>query len=985
MSRIDAIERFLALTPTERSPLSLLNITAQQCDNESIEAALKRRLDRIDRHTEGSTPDADTVRMALHAAAAQLNDPSVRSRILGEPDEESEEPTPTPTAAQAPIAQTDRQAQIQSMLAFRRTAIRTILLCRGWNRKSRRMLTAVAWFSGLEPEQMSVALRSISGPVQTPNGASTGSARPATPAPLQAPTPTSPTPVQQTQTIFESFHEKPAGAASLSSNVILGFCGGVAAVVIVLIVAVRLLTPAPAEPTDSPFSPEADASTPAPTSPRVREQRRAGADRSPLASDPDASGSSQSKPILNPPDPAGLVRTLRRCVELAHDDPGEAAWRFEQAVSQLSGAWAMLEPATLEAAHDAIRVFLLDAPSGSERSTRALNAISAGAKRLASAEPLGAFDVWPAVWSSGILAEIAATPGGSAPMHEFAQSVLGSAIPSRTNDIPTGFTDGAIASIAQMTGPLSAFDSGRDSVTAWGRWREALDATTRVITHETNEFDGTNQRETTTLDAIETLMRSGPSLAQRPEAHGVMTALLASVRWTPESASGSATPARLTLLRWFDDQSIETRDLALVTEWIVRDSGAPGIGIQMSLRRNAGIENRAALRDKYAAVWSLTDGRGADELATKWRRAATRAVNAKPPSADAVGMLIRAAEHGRLNEAAARRWRRESTAARIILDAPFAIVESAARSVTPSGKLANSGGRRDGAWSLEYLGANQSAEKKFAAISRLDHWGGRVGPIDGDVLARAALLGSPQEVRTAAQRAVRKRTDEPAIINGLLESISIAPKNDSTRALIEIATGKPLPSPRSAAWPRAARLALTEQLLEMLAGRSGLSAIDRIASTMGGSYRARAGESAASSAQTTAPDVSARSLWSVWRSEADRIAVGPRYLWQIETIEGRRRGRSSLAVGPMQQFAAQQASIAELMGYVIASERPSRSEHTSAVIDRMSHDRRNASSIFEQIEASERAMLSLWMIRFGEPLPEIALRNSDEEPRGSAG
>ena len=362
MSRIDAIERFLALTPTERSPLALLNITAQQCDGESIQAALQRRLDRIDRHSEGSTPEADSVRMALHAAAAQLHDPSVRSKILGEPDDEADKPAPTPTPVAAPIPQTDRQAQIQSMLAFRRTAIRTILLCRGWNRKSRRMLTAVAWFSGLEPEQMAVALRSLSGPVQTGNGAGTASAQPAPPTQTQTPAPTSPAPAQQTQTIFESFHEKPAGAA-LSSNAILGICGGVAAVVIVLIVAVRLLTPGTVEPADSGFPLETQANTPAPSSPSARDQRRAGAGRSPLVAQPGASGTTQSKPILNSPDPAGLVRTLRRCVELAHEDPGEAAWRFEQAVSKLSGAWAMLEPATLEAAHDAIRVFLLDAPA----------------------------------------------------------------------------------------------------------------------------------------------------------------------------------------------------------------------------------------------------------------------------------------------------------------------------------------------------------------------------------------------------------------------------------------------------------------------------------------------------------------------------------------------------------------------------------------------------------------------------------------------
>lgn len=949
MSRIDAIGRFLSLPPGDRSPLALLNITREQCDRAAIDAALARRLDRVDRHAEASTPDADTVRMALHAAAAQLADPAVLAQILGEPGASVE----ADTIEQPPsISPGERAAQLQAMQAFRRTAIRTILLCRGWNRKSRRMLAAVAGASGIAPEHMAVALRSLSGPMSGAGGVA---------QPMPAPARAKPT-------IFESFHEQPARPMGVPSNVILGIGGAIAAVAIILIIIIRSLTPGAGTTGASADSPAGPVET-APNDP----QGRSGAQRRERDTDDliDTQAAETARTIQEPPDPAGLVRTLRRCVELARTEPGEAAWRLEQAVSQLSGAWTMLEPATVEASMDAIVVFLIEAPTGGERSVRALNAVAAGAKAQASAEKLGAFEVAPAVWSCGALAEVISAPGAPEPVRQYALAVLTSAVGAFDASGSVGFCDGALASLTAMTRPLSAFDNGRDSLAAWERWREALDATTLALTGA-GDPDAGVRRELETIDAIESLMRLGPSLAQRPDVYGELTALLGSLRWSPESASGSATPARLALLRWFDDHTIQTEDLALVTEWIVRESGTPGIGIQMALRRNAGVERRAAQRDRYAAVWSLGDGLGADDLAVEWSRAATRAITKDrgKPGADIVGTLVRAAEHSRLSEAAARRWRRETTAARLIMNDPFAIVENAAKALKPTSTLEDSGGRRDGAWALEFLGAGSSAEQKFAAVSRLELWGGAIGPIDGDVLARAALLGSPIEVRIAAQRTARKRADETAVINGLLESISVAPRNDSTRALIESVTRTSLPSPRNPSWPRASRLALTERLLEMLAGRSGLSSLDRIVATMALSYQARAAdELAPGSSGAAIPEKAARALWSSWRTEAGRIIGTPRTGRTLEVIDRRRSGRLSLASGPVQRFAAEQSSIAEVMGYVVASERPSRAPDISAALDRLASERRVASSVFEQIEATERAMLALWMIRFGELLP----------------
>lgn len=968
MSRIDAIQRFLGLPQEDRSPLSLLNITIEQCEMGQIDAALQRRLDRVGKHPEASTPDADTVRMALHTAAAQLADAAVRSRILSEraeanADEVDDAGATAPTTDDAPSPAPvygppiDRQA----LLTFRRTAVRTILLCRGWNRKSRRMLAAVAGASGIPPEHMAIALRSLSGPISA-GAAPAATAKPVAPA--------------RKPTFFESLHEKPAKAAGVPSGVIMGIGGGIAAAAILTIVTIRLLTPGP-----SPDAASADQElAPFDSEPAITRRddgpRTERDDPDRALSIPDPTGAIPPNAVQEPPDPAGLVRTLRRCVELASTDPGEAAWRLEQAISTLSSSWSMLEPATIEAANDAVIVFLIEAPAGGESGRRAISAVAAGARQQASADRLSAFEVAPAVWSCGVLAELLTAPGTPIPVRAYAREVLTAAADTFDAEQSSGFVDGTTASLAAMAQTLSTFDSGRDSLAAWGRWRESLLAATGGLA----PGDMVLRRELETIDAVETLMRSGPSLAQRPDVYGELTSLLGTLRWSPDAASGQPTPARLALLRWFDDLSIETEDLALVTEWIVRESGTPGVGIQMTLRRTAGVEARAAQRDKYASVWSLGDGAGADELATAWKRAALRSIDPdRNPSADIIGALIRAAEHGRLSEAGARRWRRETTAAQLIMNDPFASIVEAAKPTSRRGTLENAGGRRDGAWALEYLGAGNADEQKFAAVSRLELWGGSIGPIDGDVLARAALLGSPIEVRTAAQRTVRKRADEPAVVNGLLESIGVAPRNNSTRALIESVTNQSLPSPRNPAWPHASRLALTEQLLEMLAGRTGLSAIDRIAQVVTDSYLARSaysGTTMSRSAQT--PDKAGRALWTEWRDEAGRVIGTPRASRSLEMIDRRRRGRLSLAAGPVQRFAAEQSSVAEVMGYVIASERPSRAEDVRAILDQLGAERRRVASVFEQIEATERAMLMLWMIRFGEVIPGIAASGEDQ-------
>lgn len=80
--RISPIERFLGPAEASGGPFALLALPVEHVDDDAILVALDRQVDRVNAHVERDTPEADEVRLALHAAAAQLLDPVVRRHLL---------------------------------------------------------------------------------------------------------------------------------------------------------------------------------------------------------------------------------------------------------------------------------------------------------------------------------------------------------------------------------------------------------------------------------------------------------------------------------------------------------------------------------------------------------------------------------------------------------------------------------------------------------------------------------------------------------------------------------------------------------------------------------------------------------------------------------------------------------------------------------------------------------------------------------------
>lgn len=298
----------------------------------------------------------------------------------------------------------------------------------------------------------------------------------------------------------------------------------------------------------------------------------------------------------------------------------------------------------------------------------------------------------------------------------------------------------------------------------------------------------------------------------------------------------------------------------------------------------------------------------------------------------------------------------------------------------------------DGRVAIQFQLARRQPGSPTDALDRLRFRQAPLGPADCDVIAEVAFYAPTLELRALARRFVDDQSANPFMVYGLLEAVSRAPRNQSSSEVIERITLRPLPRATVPDWPRAARAALIARLFEMLApARSG--SIDDLSHTLTEAYLQAAGASSAptitdtdgASAQDSrdgvfpradsldgarAPDEppdaqASERLFDVWVVRAAPFRASASGAAHFEEILRRRDARLALSKGLAQRFAAQQAAIVELAGFVIARDRPTRAAEVDALLERVRQERRQSHHVFEQIEANEVALARLWMIRFG--------------------
>ena len=130
------IAEYLGSEATAGGPFALLGLRYEPIDEGIIFEACQVRLGQINGHRRSQTPDADEVRLAVHAAASQLLDSSLREELAKHWPEGAGE---IQSMSNAPEAwKVEESAGLDEEI--RNQVLRLVGACGGWNARSRKRL-----------------------------------------------------------------------------------------------------------------------------------------------------------------------------------------------------------------------------------------------------------------------------------------------------------------------------------------------------------------------------------------------------------------------------------------------------------------------------------------------------------------------------------------------------------------------------------------------------------------------------------------------------------------------------------------------------------------------------------------------------------------------------------------------------------------------------------------------------------------------------
>lgn len=971
----DQSEKFLGVRSGTDDAAALLGVRAESASEGEVITALQARLELIASHPEGLTPGADELRLALHDAAQRLLQGSGRTVPLVPVDPQSVAEAPAPFAIEedggrgavnvsgssAATVPAKNGAEVGPFSKFEAGVAMILANAGGWNRRAQERVGTLAQLHGVplnEALQMAQALAmggsarpvAATKPAVTtaPARAVSTSLRPMPPPFTPAAAPARVVAVPPTPaTEFDPFpHERDPGAAAVkrlvigSGAVFLGL-----AALMVLFVLVRPSRTRPAPPSPAPVT----ASNTPPTSPPPAELF------------PSRTASQASAPVPPPPmaknrvgDWDDLLREASAATTLLDTDAAAAQERFAACYTLMSQRWVEASGDGIVAGVDRLVDYLYRAaqkPGGAEK---AVEVIVEGAAPLAGSAPLSGTQVTGAVWSVGVLARLAREKDLPAAIRQSVQDGLAVAVTGAVAPSETTFKAGASAAIALVPARLLWGSAGNDADAkrvgeAWTAWLAAL--------------AGTQEKQSPmytrgVLLALEGLMTRGPEPTRDRGVFESIGKLTTALPWRKEDES------RRWLLRWFSSPDVSGNDLYAVTASLAHASGAEGVDSSMVLSASAAESDRSTMRDRYATIWGLAEGESKDTLQQRWAEAAAAEL-AAAAGTSAMGTLEEAVTAARLNRAAMLLMVGDTADVGRLLEP----VKPGTATQAPGDRSKREalGGQGSSDWLVKYRAAGRNIPGRRELLANV---GGGIGPGVADVLVEEACRGSPAQVQGDARQVVLKHLNEPAFINALLEFAPMMPMTRANKELVEQATQVTLPSLRDPSWRVSVRRALVERLTQALAGQSELARVDELCDQLAELYGPRDVKTAAGTidapAVLTGPSpievviVQARLRW---QREAEMLTPSSREPYSLAQIEQRRGARVRLASGRVQQFAAEQAAIAELMAFVSVAEQPGRSAEAGEALTQMETQRRSARHIFGQLLATERAQLNLWMLR----------------------
>lgn len=931
---ISIIERFLGSHAAEGGVHALLGLASDDVADDTVISALERCLTRVDQHAQGRTPEADEVRLALHAAAAQLLDRAARKQTSGTP-------------VRVPKGKPSRRHR---MLRLEQDAIITLARYGGWNRRSLRRLSMLALARGAQPSDVADVLAHLAGRRRGNEGSPQSAGR-QTPGHSDATAFTEPI-----STAFSTSMADESASEGKPLAVIVGaIATGLALIVAIALVIVALTTSRP--PTQS--TEEPDNAIEKPFSPPDL-PKAGGEELFPWKGKP--------KTIAEIPDPyietstpsfdrlSDALAALDSAPDGLAIDPAQAVRIFDGAFAGVGAQWCNLTQSQQRAAQHDVVEFVYRAVQGPALIEPVINAIARGGQPLTHPTWAAApDDIWPAAWSVGILARLAHERDigavASQAIEDRLRNLVGSSVV-----VSGGFDQGVQTALWAMLPAIVSGGENEPGDTAEKRWEMWIAAT---------RFGNTDARGVL-LAALEWIVVSPEDPSENEAVRSAIESLTLASEW------GEGAPSRAWLVRMFADTRVSTADLHALTTTLARRSQAPGVDITMALSVRANADTREALRERYAGVWQIdTAGPSLDDLAADWLAAAREAGNAANNDTTTIDRLATAAAFSRISEAARLRHFGRLDDAGIVIDEydrPIEIELTTWNQRQRPDRIDTDPGMSR--WSLSYLSAQRDFAKRLellvdAAKLNITH------AADAEVLVTEAVRGSPAKARAAARSALLTQQPTAVLTLAMLEIAPRMPRTPQNAALVAALTSTITYPTDAPDWRLHTRRILVQTALEQLAAEGEQGVIDQLAGVLGESYTARAMGLALAESNSVIPNLTPAQSAALLRLQWERLArqggVGAEAL-EVEGVLARHASRLGLAEGPVQTFVAEQMAAFELMSIAVASERLDRAGAVRTLRAGVRNDRRHADDIIEQIVIVERAFVELWALRLGQEM-----------------
>ena len=967
--RASPVEKFLGAQAASGGPFALLGVRPDDCEEDRVLVALNARLDTLSRHPHRDTPEGGEVVLALHAAAAQLLDPSMRRRLIGqwtgnsEPEARRDEasvasevlaPVPPPIAVQT-LESAALAALDSGMRRLEIEAIRVLGMSGGWSPQALHRIMQIALAHGYNSNDAAVVIRSLartSMPALPRESVSpTGAAvvMPASPSdaprPQVAAAPPAQAPRPAPAAAAEEAHDEPprinAARASNRALAIIFLC--VSAALIAGITGVIYLVEALANGTGKPAGSVAVELPPAPD-PIVALDDPID---EPLPAPTSTAHATEAR-ATSPSDAHGAAHEMRRAASLASNSPVAALDRLEPAIDAMSAHWTSLSPEELVASQQSLIEIAYACTRSPENAQRLVAVLSRPLAESARAPDPTARQVAGSAWSSGVLTRLLGERELPQLIADLSNNALNAALGTSRPAGDTTFRHGALAMLASWRAPLSA----RPALAPWEAWTEVSAAL------DTKDQTARNQRLIGALDAV---LANGPDPLGDEATTQTISLLVRSLTWRPGDES------RPRLLAWFRDTRITTNDLRAVTYSLSREASAVGIDVTMVVPLGASSQVKRSIAARIAEAWGLDQAESQAALIAEWSSLARAVLTAPQPSSEP-DLLSATAGVARVNAWASWIWRGHADAARA--DMSRDISNSA-----PPAPPASSGQRlfgdaavilAAGDWAERYLDAKRNIPIRLALLDEAVNR--RLTATDADLIARDAFREDRAAVRKRAQQLVAHHASDPVMVNAVLEVMPDVRPTQETSEVIEVVTSHRLPPVTAERWERSARRALVERLLELVARDGSFASIDFQAERLTFSYaqRAAATPEAAPPLEKSPPELLVGLEWTRLRAEAQRSVRPDALPLTLTGIEHARSERLRVARGVVQIFQAQQLAVLETLAYIVASENPDKQASTMELLAGIDTQRGKSPHILQQVLTVERGITQLWIMRFGE-------------------